>query len=362
MNDQVPTAAKPPQRFEVDGVRRFLERLFGATGLSEPAAATMAEALVEADMEGLPSHGVMQAEVYLARLRAGSVIPAETAEIVVDRDAMAVLDSHHMLGHLAGNQAMALAVEKAKRFGIGIVAVRHAFHFGPAGRYVRQAAAANCIGMAMCNTRPSMPAPGGAQRLVGTNPLAIAVPTAEEPPMILDMATSAGTSGRVRMAQKAGKPLPDGWAVTADGKPTNDPGEALAGMLLPMGGAKGFGLSLMIDTLCGLLASGAWGDAVPGLHADLAQPFDTSHLFIAIDVAHFRPVEEFLAEAGRATARVRSSRKAPGTDRVYFPGERKWEKARSNDGTIKLEAAQVAALQKLARELGVDASTLTAAA
>lgn len=337
-------------------IRGFLSRLFSAAGLSEKAASTMAEALVEADIEGLPSHGVMQAEVYLARLKAGSVIAAETAEVVVDRDAMTVLDSHHMLGHLAGNQAMALAVEKAGRFGIGIVAVRHAFHFGPAGRYVRQAAEKGCIGMAMCNSRPTMPAPGGAQRLVGTNPLAISVPTPVEPPMILDMATSAGTSGRVRMAGKAGRPLPDGWAVTADGRPTNDPQEALAGMLLPMGGAKGFGLSLMIDTLCGLLSSGAWGDAVPGLHEDLTKPFDTSHLFIAIDIAHFRPLDEFLAESGRVTERVKNSRKAPGTDRTYFPGERKWETARANTGTIRLEAAQIAVLRRLAGDLGVDAA------
>ncbi|MER2534023.1 MAG: Ldh family oxidoreductase [Rhizobiaceae bacterium] len=359
MSGQAEMETQSPRRFPVERVRDLLASLFAAAGLSAAAARTMGEALVEADVEGLPSHGVMQAEVYLARLKAGSVIPAETAELLVDRDAMAVLDSHHMLGHLAGNQAMALAVDKAKRFGIGIVAVRHAFHFGPAGRYVRQAAEQDCVGIAMCNSRPSMPAPGGAQRLVGTNPLAIAVPTPDEqPPMILDMATSAGTSGRVRMAGKAGKPLPDGWAVTAEGEPTNDPAEALKGMLLPMGGAKGFGLSLMIDTLCGLLSSGAWGDAVPGLHGDLTKPFDTSHLFMAIHVGHFRPVEEFLAESGRVVERVHGSKKAPGTGRLYVPGERKWEIARANDGTIKLEAAQVAALRRLAGELGVDAGAL----
>lgn len=360
MKDQQAHAA--PSRFEVGRVRDFLASLFAAAGLSSRAASTMAEALVEADIEGLPSHGVMQAEIYLARMKGGTVIPAEAAEVVVDNGAMAVLDSHHMLGHLAGNQAMELAIEKAKSFGIGIVAVRHAFHFGPAGRYVRQAAAENCVGIAMCNSRPSMPAPGGAQRLVGTNPLAISVPTPEAPPMVLDMATSEGTVGRIRMAQKAGKPLPDGWAVDAEGQPTNDPAKALTGMLLPTGGPKGFGLSLMIDTLSGLLASGAWGDGVPGMHHDLTKPSDSSHLFIAIDVGHFRPVDDFLTEAGQATERIRTSKKAPGTDRVYFPGERKWEVARSNDGTIKLEAVQVAALQRLARELGVDETRLTATA
>jgi len=160
------------------------------------------------------------------------------------------------------------------------------------------------------------------------------------------------------MAGKAGKPIPDGWAVTADGEPTNDPVAALAGMMLPMGGAKGFGLSLMIDTLCGLLSSGGWGDSIQGLHQDLSKPFDTSHLFLAIDAGHFRPIDEFLAEADRAKDRVRHSKKAPGTQRIYFPGERKWETARANTGCVKLEATQISALQRLAADFGVDTSAL----
>jgi LDH2 family malate/lactate/ureidoglycolate dehydrogenase len=353
-----PASPTPAVRVDAEVVAGLLGKLFAATGLSDAAAAAIAEALVEADLEGLPSHGVMQAEVYLERLRRGSVSTRETIEIVHDADAVAVVDSHHMLGHLAGDQAMALAVDKAKRFGLGAVAVRHAFHFGTAGRYARQAARAGCIGIVMCNSRPVMPAPGGAQKLVGTNPLAISVPTPEEPDVVLDMATSAGTVARLRLAAKAGRPIPDGWAVTADGRPTNDPQEGLAGMLLPMGGPKGFGLSLVIDLLCGLLSSGAWGDEISGLHGDLAKPADSSHFYVAIDVEHFRPLAGFLDESGRAAARVRGSQPAPGVARVHTPGERRWETRAASDGTVGLEAAQVAGLTRLAGELGLDAADL----
>jgi LDH2 family malate/lactate/ureidoglycolate dehydrogenase len=349
----------PPRvRVDAGALTGLLGKLFRAAGLSEAAAATIAAALVEADLEGLPSHGVMQAEVYLERLRRGSVSTRETIEVVQDRDAVAVADSHHMLGHLAGDQAMALAVAKAKRFGLGAVAVRHAFHFGTAGRYARQAAREGCVGIAMCNSRPVMPAPGGAEKLVGTNPLAVSIPTPAEPGILLDMATSAGTVARLRLAARAGKAIPDGWAVTADGRPTNDPEEGLAGMLLPMGGPKGFGLSLVIDMLCGLLASGTWGDEIAGLHGDLDKPADSSHLYIAIDVEHFRPLAEFLDESGRAAARVRGSRPAPGSARVYTPGERRWEARAASDGTVGLEAAQVAGLRRLAGELGLAGEDL----
>ena len=269
-----------------------MKALFHATGISEKASTTMAEALVEADLAGLPSHGVMQGEVYLARLRAGSLTTAEQAERVVDRDAMAVLDAHNMLGHLAAAQAVDLAVEKARRFGIAAVAVRNAFHFGAAGRYAAMAAKAGCVGIVMANTKATMPAPGGAQALVGTNPIAVAIPTADEPAIVLDMATSAGSVGKIRMAGKAGRAIPEGWAVAADGSPTTDPAEALKGLLLPAAGPKGFGLSLIVDLLCGLLSSGIWGEAIPTIHGDLTKPAPSTHLYIAIDIAHFRPLAE----------------------------------------------------------------------
>jgi LDH2 family malate/lactate/ureidoglycolate dehydrogenase len=253
---------------------------------------------------------------------------------------------------------MAIAVDKAKGFAAGIVSVRHGFHFGTAGRYARQAAAADCIGIAMCNTRPLMPAPGGGARVVGNNPIAIAVPTAGDIPIVLDMATSEAAMGKIRMAEKAGDAIPPTWAVTAAGAPTTSPAEAIAGMLLPAAGAKGFGLSLMIDLMCGLLSRGATGAAVRPLYGDLSVPYDCSHLFVAFDVAHFCDPAWFREQAAAAAARIRGGPRAPGVAQIFTPGEPEWRRRERAAGRVTLSPPVVAMLRRYAGELGVDAGAL----
>lgn len=330
----------------------FVARLFTATGLSETAAATVAQGLVDADLEGLSSHGVMLIDMYIERLRRGSVSREEAATIVSEKNGAVVLDAANALGHLTGTQAMAKAIEKSRAHAVGIVTVRHGFHFGAASRYVRQAADEDCVGIAMCNTRPLMPAPGGAERVVGNNPLAIAIPTAGEIPIVLDMATSEAAMGKIRMAEKAGKPIPASWAVTVDGSPTTNPTEAIAGMLLPSGGPKGFGLSFLIDLLCGLLSQGAFGSGVRPLYGDFGVPYDCSHLFIAIDVAHFCDVSWFREQSAAAAERVRNGRRAPGIDQLFTPGEPEWRRRESSAGVVQLDPAVAAMLTRFAGELG----------
>lgn len=330
-----------------DALCERVARLFAAEGLPEAAASRLADALVDADLQGVPSHGVMQADIYLQRLRQGSVTRNERAAVLIDHDAVAVLDGAHMFGHLAAEQAMTLAVEKARRFGNGTVAVRHGFHFGIAGRYAQLAAREGAIGIAMCNVRPLMPAPGGAERVVGNNPIAIALPTAGDIPLVFDMAMSEAAFAKLRIAAAAGQDIPASWAVTKDGAPTTDPKEALAGLLLPAAGAKGFGFALMIDLMCGLLADGATGDAVQGLYDNIKQPNDCSFLFMAIDVGHFRRREDFEAGTAGAAARVRGSRRAPGTDRITVPGERKWQFRRDSNGVVTLSKTTADALARL---------------
>jgi LDH2 family malate/lactate/ureidoglycolate dehydrogenase len=254
---------------------------------------------------------------------------------------------------------MDLAVERAKQIGVAIVAVRHGFHFGAAGRYAQRAAESGCIGIAMCNTRPLMPAPGGAERVVGNNPLAIAVPCAGPVPIILDMATSEAAMGKIRMAEKAGVAIPDNWAVKADGTPTTDAAEAIAGMLLPSGGPKGFGLAFLIDLICGLLSGGATGDAVQPLYGDFAVPYDCSHLFLAIDVAHFCEIDVFRARAAAAAERVRTSRRAPGTNALFSPGEPEWRKRERADDHVKISAEVAEMLLRVAASLGVSTAPIT---
>lgn len=342
-----------PQPVSAAQLSDFVARLFTAAGVSEAAAATVAQGLVDADLEGLPSHGVMLVDMYIERLRKCSVARHESATVVSERDGAVVLDAGHALGHLTGTQAMAKAIEKSRAHAAGIVAVRHGFHFGAASRYVRQAADQNCVGIAMCNTRPLMPAPGGAERVLGNNPLAISIPTAGTIPIVLDMATSEAAMGKIRMAEKAGKPIPANWAVTADGSPTTNPTEAIAGMLLPSGGPKGFGLSLLIDLLCGLLSQGAFGDQVRPLYGDFGVPYDCSHLFIAIDVAHFCDVHWFREQSAAATERIRNGRRAPGIDQLFTPGEPEWRRREQSGGIVDLDPAVAAMLTRFAGELGV---------
>jgi LDH2 family malate/lactate/ureidoglycolate dehydrogenase len=327
--------------------------LFVAAGVSRAAAAEVAGGLVDADLEGLHSHGVMLVDMYVERLRAGSVSTRASASVVSERDGAVVLDAGHALGQLTGRQAMAIAIDKAHQFAAGIVSVRHGFHFGAAGKYAQQAAAADCIGIAMCNTRPLMPAPGGGERVVGNNPIAIAIPAAGEVPLVLDMATSEAAMGKIRMAEKAGRPIPASWAVTAAGEPTTSASDAIAGMLLPSGGAKGFGLSFMIDMLCGLLSQGATGGAVRPLYGDFAVPYDCSHLFVAIDVAHFCDPQWFRAHAAAAAERIRAGKRAPGVAQVFTPGEPEWHRRQRAAGHVTLEPPVIAMLRHYADQLGM---------
>lgn len=336
----------------------LVARLFAAAGVPEGAARTVAEALVEADLEGQSSHGVMLVEMYLDRIRKGSVSLRQVGEIVADKGATVVIDAHHALGHLTGDQAIRIAVERARRFGVGIVAVRHGFHFGTARRFALQAAGEDCVGIVMCNTRPLMPAPGGAERAVGNNPIAIAMPSDGPAPVVLDMATSEAAMGKIRMAEKAGQTIPATWAVKADGGTTTDPAEAIAGMLLPTGGAKGFGLAFLIDLLCGVLSGGATGAGVQPLYGDTATPYDSSHLFIAIDIAHFGDRARLRAAVSAAAERIRSGARAPGVERLFVPGEPEWAKRQDAAGRVLLPPAVAETLLRLAKELRVPADAL----
>jgi LDH2 family malate/lactate/ureidoglycolate dehydrogenase len=358
MGNAPATTGAAPRHIMASDLADFVARLFRAAGVPADAARAVASGLVDADLEGLHSHGVMLVDMYIERICQGSVSRNERAIIVSERHGAVVLDAGNALGQLTGRQAMAIAVDKAKEFGAGVVAVRHGFHFGTAGKYAQQAAAADCIGIAMCNTRPLMPAPGGAERIVGNNPIAVALPTDDEIPLILDMATSEAAMGKIRIAEKAKEPIPATWAVTAQGEPTTNPAEAIAGMLLPSGGAKGFGFALMIDLMCGLLSGGASGADVRPLYGDFAAPYDCSHLFIAIDVAHFGAPDDFRRRAAAAAQLLRTARRTPGVSQLFTPGEPEWRRRQQADGVVTLDPAAAAMLARLAIKLGVTANLL----
>ena len=301
--------------------------VFTALGFDPADSAKIANALVEADLRGVSSHGIMLVPMYVERLNAGGVTRERELDILSDAGAAMVVDARGGMGQLSSPQAMGHAIERAGRYGIGLVSVRNAHHFGAASRWAMQAGQAGCIGVAMSNTTPLMPAPGGAERIVGNNPLAIAVPTSAGVEIVLDMALSAVALGKIRLAASAGRPIPETWATDPSGTPTTDPEEAVLGMLLPAAGHKGFGLALMIDVLTGVLSGGGWGDQVRPLYREPDRPNDCAHLFLAIDPELMGGVESFRRRSSGLAARVRGSSTAPGVNRLHLPGEIEAERA-----------------------------------
>lgn len=331
-----------------------LAALFTDAGLSAERAAILADILVDSDLRGVPSHGCMHAPIYLKRLYDGTLSCLDHPETVIDLGAIAVQDGHAMMGHLAALDAMEMAITKARAHGIGLVALRNAGHFGAAASYVRQAAGRDCIGIVMGNATALIAAPGGAERLTGTNPLAIGLPGGGADPVVLDMAMSEAAFGRIRMAKRKGVPIPSGWALGPDGQPTTDPDQALIGLLQPIGGHKGFGLSVMIDLLCGLLSEGPHGPDMPGLYDALDRPLTYSLICLAIDIAAFRAIDGFKMDVAAYAERVRHSRTVPGAPSIAMPGDGSAARRAKSKGRVRLEPALKAQLTDLARQRGLD--------
>ena len=295
-------------------------RMLTAAGADQRSASLVAEGLVEADARGLPSHGLLLLPMYLDRIRQGSVDPAGSNLILNDLGALVTLDSRNGLGQATAQEAMELAIFRAREHGIAAVACRNAFHFGGAYRYAAMAASAGMIGIAAANTRPLMPAPGGAKAVVGNNPIAFAVPRTGEDPVIFDVALSEAAMGKIRLAEAEGRSIPTTWATDAEGRPTDDPTAAIAGLLLPTGGAKGFGLALMVDMLTGVLSGGGFGDSVRGLYADPRRPYNSSTFFLAIDSGALDPA--FADRAAELAAQVQASPMVSPDATARIPGER----------------------------------------
>ena len=351
-----------PRRVPVQSLTGFVATVFAQLGVTAEGARTTAEALVAADLEGVPSHGVMLVPMYVDRLLAGSVSRAGEAKIVHDGGAALVLDAGNALGQVTSHQAVRLLRERGRAHGLASVAVRNAFHFGAAGYWARMLADAGLVGVAMCNTRPLMPAPGGAERVTGNNPIAIAVPSADGPALLVDMAVSASAMGKIRLAESAGQPIPAGWAADAEGRPTTDPATAIKGMLLPAAGPKGFGLAVLIDLLCGGLSGGAIGSEVRPLYGDAAVPYGCAHLFIALDPARFGAHHDLASRAAALAATIRGSRRAPGARRIYAPGDVELERRATNGDACPLPAEVLQNLIACGRRVGVTTAGLAAAA
>lgn len=341
--------------FDARRLTEAIARVFVGAGLSPDASATVAEALVEADKRGISSHGSLLVPLYVERILSGSVATDEEAEVIRDERTTAVLDAGHALGILTGDQAMAMAVAKARAYGVGCVVVRRAFHFGGGFRFVQAAARVGCLGVAAANTRPLMPAPGGAKAVVGNNPLAFGVPAASGEPLVLDMALSEAALGKIRLAAQEGREIPETWATDESGVPTTDAAVAVAGLLLPAGGHKGYGLALIVDVLAGVLSGGAFGDNVQGLYADMSVPNNCAHFFLALDVAAFCSLEDFQARLAQLTEQVTNGPRADGVERLFLPGQVETERAAEAEANgVLLDPSVAEGIESAARAVGID--------
>jgi len=299
-------------------LKNFATHILEKAGAPSAHAKTVAESLVFADLRGVASHGVTRLASYVARIEANVLDPKATVEVVQEAPASALLDAHNGFGQTAGVQAMAMAIEKAEQMGIAMVGVRSSNHFGVAAYYTLLTNARKHIGIVMTNAAPAMAPFNGTKPLLGTNPLAIGIPTASGG-LVLDMATTAVARGKIRRAAASGQSIPLGWGMDADGRPTTDAKAALKGSLSPMGGPKGSGLSFMIDILSGVLTGSTATGKVKEI-TDISGPAGTGHCFISINIARFVGIESFFAMVQDASERIHAMPAVEG-EKVFLPGE-----------------------------------------
>lgn len=335
-------------------LRQFTERVFTAMGMRTADAALLADHLVWAELCGFSWLGVRKIPGYVAQIRAGGTSAQAEPAVMHDRGAFAVIDAHNGFGQIMGARAMTLALEKAGSLGVGAVTVRNTTSPGALGYYARLAAERRMIGLAITNSKPLQPAPGGAEKLIGNQAFAVGSPSGRNPPVVLDMATSAITWVGIHQYAQRQAPLPEGVALTADGRPTVDPAEALAGMLLPMAGHRGFGIAVMWEILTGVLSGGPRFRELSSTPDRPDRPPGTSIFCLALNPEFSMPYETFLSRVDELVDTIHASRRAPGVDHITVPGERRHATAAERDRTgIPLGADLAKALRELGADLGV---------
>jgi LDH2 family malate/lactate/ureidoglycolate dehydrogenase len=317
----------------------FMRAAFEAKGIPPEDAAICAEILMESDRRGIESHGVNRFKpIYIDRIDAGILNPVTEFEIVKETPTTAVVDGHNGMGMVIGYKCMTMAIEKAKKYGLGMVAARNSTHYGIAGYYATMATKNDMIGMTGTNARPSIAPTFGVENMMGTNPLTFGIPTDEEFPFVLDCATSIVQRGKIEFYEREGKPTPAGTVIGRDGSAMTDSSEILKALvagqaaLAPLGGIgdelagyKGYGYAAVVEILSAALQAGSFMKALTGLDENGNKiPYPLGHFFLAIDTNAFVGAESFKKTAGDICRALRASEKAPGHDRIYTAGEKEY--------------------------------------
>lgn len=323
----------------VDLVKRLMIDVFVGLGTPAEDARICADVLITSDLQGIESHGVGRLKYYYDRIVAGVQFPKTEFEIVKETETTAVIDGHHGMGHVIAHRAMRLAMDKAQQYGLGAAAVRNGTHFGIAGYYPLMAAREDMMGFTFTNARPAIAPTFGTEPMLGTNPIAFAAPSDMDFPFCFDGATSISQRGKIEVASRAEKPVPEGWVIDAEGKPATDADRILEDLgkataaFLPLGGAgellagyKGYDLATMVEILSASLNAGVFMKDLLGFAPDGSRrPYMLGHFFLAIDIEHFVPLEVSKRITGQIMRTLQASRKAPGQDRIYVAGEKEYE-------------------------------------
>ena len=350
-------------RVSVAQLSRYITTAMQALGLPDADAATVGRLMAQADLQGSDGHGVIRLPQYSRRILAGGVNVKPNIQVVQQRAAMALIDGDNGMGHLVMQQATELAIQKARTCGIAWVGSRFSNHAGPASLYARMPLAHDMLGLyfAVGNAN-HLPPWGGLDMLLSTNPIAVAIPTAEEAPIVLDMATTVAAYGKVKAKAQRGEMMPEGWMIDRQGQPLLDPKRSEEGFLMPIGGYKGYGLSLVVGILAGTLNGAAMGRAVIDFNHDDHSVTNTGQAIAVIDPSAFGDVGEFKARVDQLVRELRGSDRMPGVERIWLPGEQSEAKrtAYARDG-IPIAPALLTQLNTVSAQLKVPALLDTAA-
>ena len=337
--------------YTADALTSFARRAFTAIGLPEADATAVAALMVEADLVGADAHGIFRLPQYIRRIEGGAV--NRTPTIVVNRTAAAtaLVDGDNGMGHLVMSRAAVTAVELARESGVGWVGVRRSNHAGPASLYAAMPVAHGMVSLYSAVANANHMAPwGGNELLLGTNPLAVGIPVGDGPPVLLDIATTVVSYGTIKNYVLQGKTMPEGWMIDrATGEPLTDPARSGDGTLLPIGGYKGAGLSMVLGLLAGTLNGAAIGRQIVDFNADDHSATNTGHFIVALDIARFIDPALFAAGVLAHLDELRASGRLPGVEIIRLPGD---ERARRRERRVREGIPIVPELRAKLEELG----------
>jgi LDH2 family malate/lactate/ureidoglycolate dehydrogenase len=345
----------PESRIPPAQLCRFITAAMEGLGLPPDHARTVARLMTDAEVQGSDGHGVIRLVPYARRIRAGGINLRPDIRIVKEKAGMALLDGDNAMGHLVMEKAARIAIEKARNCGVAWVGSRLSNHAGPASLYARMALDHDMIGMyfAVGNAN-HLPPWGGLDMLLSTNPIAVAVPAGEEPPVVLDMATTVAAYGKVKAKAQRGEQMPVGWMIDRQGQPLTDPKRADEGFLMPIGGYKGYGLAMIVGLLAGTLNGAAMGSETIDFNKDHRSVTNTGQAILVIDPDAFGDLAGFKSRVDKLVRELRGSERMPGVDRIWMPGEQSHEKRIANERNgLALPAALRDQLDAFAREAGI---------